>query len=115
MHLIRRTYKFCILVAMAPPQDFQLVHVVTRSAASSEAPPVPRPLEGFAAFDPIADALLYERIDAHARQVAERALKGRSGGNGATSFGSMRELLYALVFSRGLHNDEFEVARCAIG
>ena len=100
---------------MSPPTEFQLVHVSTSLAASSEAPPEPRPLEGFAAFDPGADAHLYARIDAHAREVSERALKGLGLGvvGGAKGFGSMRELLYALVFSRGLHHDEFEVVRCA--
>ena len=107
---------------MSPPTEFQLVHVSTRLTASSEAPPEPRPLEGFAEFDPIADAHLYARIDSHAREVSERALKGLGlgggggggGGVGAKGFGSMRELIYALVFSRGLHHNEFEVVRCVL-
>lgn len=80
---------------LAPPASFEL-QALDESAL--EAAPAPRPLADYEPFDAAQDAERFGRVDAHARQVAARR------------FGTLRELLYALVFRRGLA-DDFERVR----
>lgn len=83
---------------LKPPANFSLRAL--EEAALEEAP-APRPLTDYEPFDAERDAERFGRVDAHARQVAA-----------SRRFSTLRELLYALIFRRGL-DDDFERVRCA--
>ena len=83
---------------LQPPATFEL-HALDERSLDEE--PAPRPLTDYEPFDIEEDAERFGRVDAHARQVASRR------------FATLRELLYALVFRRGL-DDDFERVRYSL-